>query len=210
MANPRPSFSFLFLPFHSEGKIKHFGISECSSTSLRRAHAVHPIAAVQMEYNPWDLDIETEQGTHLLATCRELGVATIAYSPLGRGMLTGEVRSVDDLAPDDARRMMARWNVPENFAKNLKIVDAFVEMGKKKGVTSGQLALAWVLKQGEDVIPIPGTKRIKYLEENVGAAKVSLTEEEEREIRQKVDHASIAGKRDIIGILNVFADTPPL
>lgn len=196
--------------FQSEGKIKHFGISECSSTSLRRAHAVHPIAAVQIEYNPWDLDIENERGTNLLATCRELGVTTVAYSPLGRGMLSGQVRSIDDLAADDARRYLNRWNVPENFAKNLEIVDTFAEIGKKKGVTSSQLALAWVLKQGEDIIPIPGTKRIKYLEENVGAAKVELSEEEEREIRQKVDSAGVAGQRDVAGVLNVFADTPAL
>lgn len=197
-------------PFESEGKIKHFGISECSSTSLRRAHAVHPIAAVQIEYNPWDLDIENEQGTNLLATCRELGVTTVAYSPLGRGMLSGQIRSIDDLEAGDARRLMDRWKIPENFAKNLEIVDALIKLGKKKGVTSSQLALAWVLKQGVDMIPIPGTKRIKYLEENVGAAKVQLSEEEEREIRQKVDSASVAGGRDIAGILNVFADTPPL
>lgn len=197
-------------PFDSEGKIKHFGISECSSTSLRRAHAVHPIAAVQIEYNPWDLDIENERGTNLLATCRELGVTTVAYSPLGRGMLSGQIRSIDDLEASDARRFMDRWNIPENFAKNLEIVDALVKIGKRKGVTSSQLALAWVLKQGEDMIPIPGTKRIKYLEENVGAAKVELSEEEEREVRQKADSASVAGERKIAGVLNVFADTPPL
>lgn len=197
-------------PFDSEGKIKHFGISECSSTSLRRAHAVHPIAAVQIEYNPWDLDIENERGTNLLATCRELGVTTVAYSPLGRGMLSGQIRSIDDLEASDARRLMDRWNIPENFAKNLEIVDALVKIGKRKGVTSSQLALAWVLKQGEDMIPIPGTKRIKYLEENVGAAKVELSEEEEREVRQKADSASVAGERKIAGVLNVFADTPPL
>lgn len=195
---------------HSEGKIKHLGISECSSTSLRRAHAVHPIAAVQIEYNAWDLDIENETGTHLLAACRELGVATVAYSPLGRGILGGQVRSVDDLAETDVRRIMERWNVPENFAKNLEIVDILAEVAQRKGVTSSQLALAWVLKQGEDIIPIPGTKRIKYLEENVGAAKVDLTEEEEREIRKKVDDANVVGGRAIPGILNVFADTPPL
>lgn len=125
-------------------------------------------------------------------------------------MLSGQVRSIDDLSADDARRHLNRWNVPENFAKNLEIVDSFTEIGKKKGVTSSQLALAWVLKQGEDIIPIPGTKRIKYLEENVDSAKVELSEEEEREIRQKVNSASVAGQRDIAGVLNVFADTPAL
>lgn len=198
---------------HREGKIKHIGLSECSAATLRRAHAVHPIAAVQVEYNPWDLDIETEAaGTNLLATCRELGVATVAYSPLGRGMLTGQFRSPADFAEDDFRRVMERWN-GENFGKNLELVDAFVaiaaEKEKKKGspVTPGQLALAWVLKQGEDVVPIPGTKRIKYLEENLGALKVELTDEEEKLIREKVDAAAVVGKRSPDGF-NSFGDTP--
>lgn len=193
----------------NEGKIKHFGISECSSTSLRRAHAVHPIAAVQVEYNPWDLAIENEDGTNLLSTCRELGVATVAYSPLGRGILTGQVRSTEDFAPDDYRRILERYNA-ENFPKNLAVVDKLAEIAKTKDATPGQLALAWLLKQGNDIIPIPGTKRIKYLEENVGAAKVQVTDEEEREIRRKVDEAGVRGARTPQGLLNVYADTPSL
>lgn len=193
----------------NEGKIKHFGISECSSTSLRRAHAVHPIAAVQVEYNPWDLAIENEDGTNLLSTCRELGVATVAYSPLGRGILTGQVRSTKDFAPDDYRRILERYN-EENFPKNLAIVDKIAEIAATKNATPGQLALAWLMKQGDDIIPIPGTKRIKYLEENVGAAKVQVTDEEEREIRRKVDEAGVRGARTPQGLLNVYADTPPL
>lgn len=193
----------------SEGKIKHFGISECSSTSLRRAHAVHRIAAVQVEYNPWDLAIENDDGTNLLATCRELGVATVAYSPLGRGILTGQVRSKDDFPQDDFRRLLERFN-EDNFPKNLEIVDKLAEIAKAKHATPGQLALAWLMKQGDDIIPIPGTKRIKYLEENVGAARVQITDEEEKEIRRKVDEAGVRGARTPQGLLNVFADTPAL
>lgn len=193
----------------NEGKIRHFGISECSSTSLRRAFAVHPIAAVQVEYNPWDLAIENETGTNLLSACRELGVATVAYSPLGRGILTGQVRSTEDFAPDDFRRRLERFN-KENFPKNLAIVDKIAEIAATKGATPGQLALAWLLKQGDDVIPIPGTKRVKYLEENIGAARVQVTDEEEREIRRKVDEAGVRGARTPGGLLNVFADTPSL
>lgn len=193
----------------SEGKIKHFGISECSSSSLRRAHAVHPISAVQVEYNPWDLAIENDEGTNLLATCRELGVATVAYSPLGRGILTGQVRSKEDFPPDDFRRVLERYN-EENFPKNLEIVDKLAEIAKAKHATPGQLALAWLLKQGDDIIPIPGTKRIKYLEENIGAVRVQITDDEEKEIRRKVDEAGVRGARVPQGLLNVFADTPAL
>lgn len=193
----------------NEGKIKYLGISECSSTSLRRAHAVHPISAVQVEYNPWDLDIENDDGTHLLATCRELGVATVAYSPLGRGILTGQIRSREDLAPDDFRRQLDRYN-EENFAKNLAVVDQLAETARVKSVSTGQLALAWVMKQGNDIIPIPGTKRIQYLEENLGAVHVELSDVEERQIREKVNAAGISGHRTIPGLLNVFGDTPPL
>ncbi|KAG8164171.1 hypothetical protein KVR01_006089 [Diaporthe batatas] len=193
----------------SEGKIKHFGISECSSTSLRRAHAVHPISVVQVEYNPWDLAIENDDGTNLLSTCRELGVATVAYSPLGRGILTGQIRSTKDFPEDDCRRMFERYN-EQNFPKNLAIVDKIAEIAKTKDATPGQLALAWLMKQGDDIIPIPGTKRIKYLEENIGAARVQITDEEEREIRRKVDEAGVGGARTPEGLLNVFADTPSL
>lgn len=170
---------------------------------------MHPISAVQIEYNPWDLAIKNEDGTHLLATCRELGVATVAYSPLGRGILTGQVRSTEDFAPDDFRRMLERFN-KENFPKNLAIVDKLAEIAETKNAAPGQLALAWLLKQGDDIIPIPGTKRIKYLEENIGAARVQITDAEEREIRLKVDEAGVRGARTPQGLLNVFADTPSL
>lgn len=157
-----------------EGKIKYFGISECSSTSLRRAYAIHPIHAVQVEYNPWDLDIEGEEGTNLLSTCRELGVSTFAYAPLGRGIMTGRFKSLDDFEPDDSRRNWPRFS-SENFPKNLELVEKFKAIADKKGCTPGQLALAWLMAQGEDIIPIPGTKHINYLEENLGALKVRLS-----------------------------------
>lgn len=192
----------------SEGKIKYFGISECSSKSLRRAHAVHPISAVQVEYNPWALEIEGPAGTNLLQTCRELGVAVIAYSPLGRGIMTGQYRSADDFEPSDFRRQAPRFSA-ENFHKNTELVDKLAEIAKKKhGCTAGQLALAWLLAQGEDVIPIPGTKKIKYLEENLGALKIRLSEEEEKEIRALVDTANVQGGRG--GEINPYADSPAL
>ena len=192
-----------------EGKIKYFGISECSSTSLRRAYAIHPIHAVQVEYNPWDLDIEGEEGTNLLSTCRELGVSTFAYAPLGRGIMTGRFKSLDDFEPDDSRRNWPRFS-SENFPKNLELVEKFKAIADKKGCTPGQLALAWLMAQGEDIIPIPGTKHINYLEENLGALKVRLSSEEEVEIRKKVDEVKPKGARNPDGFLNMFADTPPL
>lgn len=140
--------------FVQAGKARFLGLSECSAESLRRAHAVHPIAAVQVEYSPFSLDIEDPR-YDLLRTCRELGVAVVAYSPLGRGMLGGKIRSRADLEPTDARLNMPRWS-EENFPKNVALVDKLASLAEKKGVTIGQLTLAWVLAQGEDVIPIPG------------------------------------------------------
>ncbi|KAJ3527971.1 hypothetical protein NM208_g10441 [Fusarium decemcellulare] len=178
-----------------EGKVKYLGLSEISSTTLRRAHAVHPISAVQVEYNPWTLDIEGPSGTHLLKTCDELDVAVFAYSPLGRGILTGRFRSIDDFEEGDARRGYARFQ-GENFKKNLVLVDKFQELAKRKGCTSSQLVLAWLLEQNPRVFVIPGTKKIKYLEDNVGAARVTLSKEEERELRKLVSDAGIEGGRD--------------
>ena len=178
-----------------EGKIRHLGISECSSNSLRRAHKVHPISAVQVEYNPWDLDIETSAGTNLLQTCRELGVAVFAYAPLGRGILTGRYRSAADFTdPTDVRPHMPRYQ-GENFAKNLVIVDELHKMADAKKCTPGQLVMAWLLKQDELVFVIPGTKRVSYLEENVGAGQVSLTDEEDKVIRKLVEDAEVKGDR---------------
>lgn len=192
-----------------EGKIKHLGLSECSAESLRRAYKVHPISAVQIEYSPFSMDIEDPQ-INLLNVCRELGVAVVAYSPLGRGFVTGQYKSPDDFEEGDFRRMSPRFS-PENFPKNLKLVDEISALAKKKGCTSGQLTLAWLMAQGEDIIPIPGTKKIKYLEENLRAVDVTLTEEENREIRKAVESAEVHGARYPEAMSAVlFADTPEL
>ena len=192
-----------------EGKIKYLGLSEVSSKSLRRAHAIHPISAVQIEYSPFCLDIEYPE-TELLKTCRELGVATVAYSPLGRGMLTGVYKSRADFEEGDFRKVAPRYS-DENFPKNLKLADQLGEIAKKKGCTAGQLVLAWLMAQGEDIIPIPGTKKLKYLEENMGALDVVISEEEEREIRRAVEAVEVHGARypeHISGSL--FADSVEL
>lgn len=144
----------VLVEFVKEGKTRFIGLSEPSADSLRRAHAVHPIAAVQVEYSPFSLDIEDPR-IDLLRTCRELGVAVVAYSPLGRGMLGGKIRSRADLVPGDVRLAMPRWS-EENFPKNLVLVEKLTALAEKKGVTVSQLALAWVLAQGDDIIPIPG------------------------------------------------------
>lgn len=175
------------------GKIKYLGLSECSSDTLRRAYAVHPIACVQMEYSPFSLDIEREE-TGVLKTCRELGVAIVCYSPLGRGMLTGQLKSSDDLDENDRRRQLPRFS-KENFPKNLQLVDQLSALAEKKGCTVGQLTLAWILAQGDDFIPIPGTTKIKNLEENAVAAQIKLSKEEVQEIRRACEKADVAGGR---------------
>lgn len=147
----------------NEGKIKYLGLSECSADTLRRAHKVHPIAAAQMEYSPFALEIESDQ-TEFLKAARELGVKIVAYSPLGRGFLTGTIKSRDDFDPSDNRINHPRFS-EQHFGDNLKIVNMLADLAKKKGCSPGQLTLAWVLAQGDDFIPIPGTKRVKYLEE---------------------------------------------
>jgi aryl-alcohol dehydrogenase-like predicted oxidoreductase len=193
----------------NEGKIKYLGLSEVSSETLRRACKVHHIDAVQIEYSPFALEIESPE-IDLLKTCRELGVAVVAYSPLGRGFMTGQYRSPDDFEEGDARRFWPRF-LPENFPKNLKLVNQLVNLAQKKGCTAGQLTLAWLLAQGEDIIPIPGTKKIKYLEENLGALNVKLTKDEEQDIRKGIEACEVHGARypDKMGG-NLFADTPEL
>ncbi|KAK5624978.1 hypothetical protein RRF57_000694 [Xylaria bambusicola] len=191
----------------NEGKIKYIGLSEVSSATLRRAHAIHPIHAVQMEYNPWTLDIEGPSGTYLLDTCKELGVSVFAYSPLGRGIMTGRFRSATDFGADDARSHLPRFQ-GENFQKNLKLVDQFAEVAKRKGCTSGQLVLAWLLAQGDNIFVIPGTKRTAYLEENFAASQVTLTKDEEKLLRKLVSEAGVSGDRG--PMFTVFADTAPL
>ena len=142
-----------------EGKIRHIGFSECSSDTLRRGNAVHQVAAAQIEYNPWTLDIEGEAGTHLLRTCRDLGVSVIAYSPLGRGFLTGRYRSPDDFDEGDFRRIMPRFS-PENFPKNLELAKRFEDLAANKGATPAQVVLAWILAQGEDFHVVFSPERV--------------------------------------------------
>ena len=156
------------------GKVRYLGISEAAPATIRRAHDVHPIAAVQTEWSLWTRDVEVND---VRATTKELGIGFVPYSPLGRGMLSGHIRSLDDLAQDDWRRRHPRFQV-DNLAKNLELVNAISELAESKGCSTSQLALAWVLAQGDDVVPIPGTKRIEYLEQNVAALDVSLTPDE--------------------------------
>jgi aryl-alcohol dehydrogenase-like predicted oxidoreductase len=172
------------------GKVRHLGLSEAAPGTIRRANAVHPITALQSEYSLWTRDPEDE----ILPTVRELGIGFVAYSPLGRGFLSGQIKSIDDLGEDDFRRRAERFQ-GDNFRKNLDLVEKVEEIAREKGVTPSQLALAWVLAQGEDIVPIPGTKRIKYLEENVGALDVQLTEEDMRRIDVAFPKGATAGNR---------------
>ncbi|GAA4385191.1 aldo/keto reductase [Hymenobacter koreensis] len=173
-----------------QGKVRHLGLSEASAETIRRAHAVHPIAAVQSEYSLWSRDPEDE----VLATCRELGIGFVPYSPLGRGFLTGQIQRFENLAEDDYRRFTPRFQ-GENFQKNLDMVARVNELAQQKGCTPGQLALAWVLAQGEDVVPIPGTKRIAYLEENLAAIQVQLSPEDLLLIDKIAPQGAAAGPR---------------
>ncbi len=172
------------------GKVRFLGLSEAGPETIRRAHKVHPISALQTEYSLWSRD--PEDG--ILATVRELGIGFVAYSPLGRGFLTGQVKRYDDLAPDDFRRYSPRFQ-GENFQKNLDLVAKIESMAKDKGVAPAQLALAWVLAQGNDIVPIPGTKRRTYLEENVGALALKLTTQDLAEIDAAFPRGAAAGTR---------------
>ncbi len=180
------------------GKVRHLGISEAAPKTIRRAHAVHPVTAVQTEYSLWTRDPEDDG---VLETVRELGIGFVAYSPLGRGFLSGEIRSIDDLAEDDFRRYNPRFQ-GENFVKNLELVDRVREIAVEKGVTASQLALAWVLHQGPDLVPIPGTKRVRYLEENAAAADISLTAADLRRLDAAAPSGATAGDRypDMSGV----------
>jgi len=172
------------------GKVRFLGLSEAGPETLRRAHATHPITALQSEYSLWSRD--PEDG--VLDTCRELGIGFVPYSPLGRGFLTGQIKRFEDLEPDDYRRHSPRFQ-GENFQKNLDLVERIGEIARSKGCTPAQLALAWVLAQGDDLVPIPGTKRRKYLEENVGALDVTLTAEDLQRIDEVAPKGAAAGLR---------------
>jgi len=173
-----------------EGKVRFLGLSEAGADTLRRAHGVHPITALQSEWSLWSRDIEDE----IIPAARRLGIGLVAYSPLGRGFLTGAFKTLDDFAADDFRRSSPRFQ-GENFAKNLELVAQVEEMADAKGCTASQLALAWVLAQGSDVVPIPGTKRRKYLEENVAATRVELTKEDLARIEEIAPKGVAAGTR---------------
>jgi aryl-alcohol dehydrogenase-like predicted oxidoreductase len=173
-----------------EGKIRYLGLSEASAETLRRAHAVHPIAALQSEYSLWTRDVEAE----ILPACRELGVGFVAYSPLGRGFLTGRFQKPEDLPENDRRRMFPRFQ-EENFKQNLRLVERVREIAESKGCEPAQLALAWVLAQGDDITPIPGTKRRAYLEVNVKALDVELSPEELARLNEAARPEAVAGTR---------------
>ena len=172
------------------GKVKYLGLSEASAATIRRAHAVHPISALQSEYSLWSRDPEGD----ILDTLKELGIGFVPYSPLGRGFLTGQFKRPEDIPEGDFRRHNPRFQ-GENFAQNLKLVDAVKEMAEQKGVTPGQLALAWVLAMGVDFVPIPGTKRTKYLRENAAAAEVSLSAEDLQRLDEIAPKGIAAGDR---------------
>ena len=169
------------------GKVRYLGLSECSAKTLRRAHKVHPIAAYQVEYSLFTLDIERSE-VGLKQACDELGITIVAYSPLG------QIKSRSDLLPGDYRLLMPRFS-EENFSKNLDLVKLVTEIAEKKGCTPGQLALAWLLKQGDNVIPLFGSRNLKHFEENLGALKINLSAEEVQEIRELAEHADVRGER---------------
>ncbi|MBD1832950.1 aldo/keto reductase [Cyanobacteria bacterium FACHB-472] len=173
-----------------QGKVRFLGLSEAAPATIRRAHAVHPITALQSEYSLWQREPEDE----ILPTVRELGIGFVAYSPLGRGFLSGQITSPDSFAPDDYRQYLPRFQ-GENFQKNLQLVERVKEIANEKGVTPGQLALAWLLSQGDDIVPIPGTKRRAYLEENVAAAAITLTQQERSRLDEVAPKNVAAGDR---------------
>ena len=173
-----------------EGKVRFLGLSEASPATLRRAHKTHPISALQTEYSLWSREPEDE----IIATCRELGISFVAYSPLGRGFLSGKIQQLDDLAPDDWRRNMPRF-LGENFAKNLNLVRHVQELAAAKGCTPSQVALAWVLVQGEDMLPIPGTTSRAHLEENLAALEITFTSGELARINEIAPQGVAVGDR---------------
>ena len=183
-----------------EGKVRALGLSEAGTATLRRASAVHPIAALQTEFSLWSREVTTNG---ILDTCRELGIGFVPYSPLGRGFLTGAIQKVSDLDEGDWRRTNPRFN-EEALKENLKLAGAVKTLAEEKGCTPAQLALAWVLAQGEDIVPIPGTKRVKYLEDNLGAVNVRLDDEERREIETACGQFEVVGQRYPAGMMSML------
>ena len=184
----------------AEGKVRYLGLSEASADSIRRAHAIHPISAVQSEYSLWTRDVEGEA----LDTLRELGIGLVAYSPLGRGFLTGQIRSLADLPEDDWRRTNPRFQ-EQALQENLKLADRVTDLAEERGVTPAQLAIAWVMAKGEDVVPIPGTKSPRRLEENAAAADIELSAEEIAELDDAVSPEAVRGDRypdEMMALLN--------
>ncbi|KAL6957124.1 hypothetical protein U1Q18_045036, partial [Sarracenia purpurea var. burkii] len=189
-----------------EGKIKYIGLSEASASTIRRAHVVHPITAVQMEWSLWSRDIEED----IVPTCRELGIGIVPYSPLGRGFLSGGANLVANLSDDDFRKSMPRFK-PENLENNRKIFDRINEMAGRKSCTPSQLALAWVHHQGNDVVPIPGTTKIANVNQNIGALSVKLTPEEMAELESFASADVVKGERHVfMSITWINSETPPL
>ena len=176
------------------GKVRYLGLSEAAPATIRRAHATHPISALQTEYSLWSRDPEDE----ILPTCRELSIGFVAYSPLGRGFLSGQIRRFEDLAPDDWRRSNPRFQ-GENFARNLELVARIAQLARAKQCTPSQLALAWVLARGEDIVPIPGTKRVRYLDENAAGATVTLSAAELEGLDAVFPKGAAAGERYTAG-----------
>ena len=174
-----------------EGKVRFLGMSEAAAGTIRRANEVHRISALQSEYSLFSRDVEEE----ILPTCRELGIGFVPYSPLGRGFLTGQIQSPEDLETDDARRVRFPRFQEENFRQNMQLVDRVKEIAAEKDATPGQLALAWLLAQGDDIVPIPGTKRRRYLEENAGASEIELTRDDLERIEEAMPKGSVAGGR---------------
>jgi aryl-alcohol dehydrogenase-like predicted oxidoreductase len=172
------------------GKVRFLGLSEASARTLRRAHAVHPISALQSEYSLWQREVEAE----VLPTCRELGVGFVPYSPLGRGFLTGQAKRAEEFGAGDSRRSHPRFQ-GDNYDANLRLVDAVKQLAAQKGCTPGQVALAWLLHQGDDVVPIPGTKRRTYLRENLGALEVALSDADDAWLKEKLPVGATAGER---------------
>ncbi|TFY80910.1 hypothetical protein EWM64_g3103 [Hericium alpestre] len=195
--------------FVKAGRVTYLGLSEVSASGLRRAHKVHPISALQVEYSVFTLDIEDPR-INLLNTARELGVTIVAYAPIGRGLLSGKYKGPEDFEESDYRRTIPKFS-KENFPKILKLADDLKKIGQKHGATAAQVCLAWLLAQGPDVIPIPGTRHIEYLDENLGAFKVKLSQEEVVQVRKVAEDADLLGEaRYAPGIQEMlFAETPP-